>query len=144
MDSYILFTDGSCSPNPGPGGWAAILRNDKGNDKIFTGNSKNTTNNRMEMLAVLEPLESLNEPSEVLVIADSEYVIKGLTTWMHSWKLKGWRRKAGKIENLEIWKRLDSQWEKHEIKTEWTRGHSGHKENELCDKLANEAREASF
>lgn len=141
MNSYTLFADGSCSPNPGPGGWAAILRNNDGKDTILTGCKKETTNNQMEMTAILEPLEQLAAPSKIRIVGDSEYVIKGLTTWMHNWKSKGWRRKGGKIENLALWKRLDAQWIKHEITTEWTRGHAGHPENELCDALANKARE---
>lgn len=141
MDSYTLFADGSCSPNPGPGGWAAILRNSDGEDTILTGYEKDTTNNQMEMMAILQPLEQLTEASKINIVSDSEYVIKGLTIWMHNWKSKGWRRKGGKIENLELWKRLHIQWIKHQITTEWTRGHAGHPENELCDALANKSRE---
>lgn len=139
-----LFTDGACSGNPGPGGWAFILRHiASGTEKELAGAEANTTNNRMELLAVIRGLEALKRPCEVELFTDSVYVGKGLTEWMPKWKVNGWRRKEGDswkpIKNEELWRRLDELIAQHKLKYTRVAGHSGHPENERCDQLAVEA-----
>ena len=135
-----LFTDGACSGNPGPGGWAFILRHPATGKEIEkSGGDSNTTNNRMELTAVIEGLHTLNKPSRVELYADSQYVLKGLNEWMDGWKKKGWKRgKRGNqpVMNVELWQELDQLREKHELIIHWVRGHAGHPENERCDQLA--------
>ena len=136
-----LFTDGGCSGNPGPGGWAFILRHAAtGKEKEVSGAEQNTTNNRMELLAVIRGLEALTCPCEVELVTDSEYVGKGLSQWMAKWKANGWRRKEGHdwkpVKNEEMWRQLDELVQKHRVKYTRILGHSGHPENERCDKLA--------
>ena len=136
-----LFTDGGCSGNPGPGGWAFILRHAvTGKEKEFSGADTNTTNNRMELLAVIRGLEALTCPCDVEVVTDSEYVGKGLSQWMAKWKANGWRRKEGDswkpVKNEELWRRLDELSQEHHLTYTRILGHSGHPENERCDKLA--------
>jgi len=136
-----LFTDGSCSGNPGPGGWAYILRHvASGEESVLAGGEKRTTNNRMELIAVLEGLEALTSPSQVDLFSDSVYVVKGLTEWMDGWKARGWKT-AGKkpVKNPDLWKRLDGLREIHEINAQWVQGHNDHRENERCDLLAVQA-----
>ncbi|MFM8622649.1 MAG: ribonuclease HI [Holophagaceae bacterium] len=136
--TYQLFTDGACLGNPGPGGWASILREADGSDVIQTGGEPSSTNNRMELLAVIEALESLSEPSRVTIYSDSEYVLKGLSEWMPGWKAKGWKKADGKtVMNLDLWQRLDGQSSRHQLTTHWVKGHAGHPENERVDFLAN-------
>lgn len=138
MSAYQLFTDGACLGNPGPGGWASILRDAQGSDRIRTGGATSTTNNRMELLAVIEALESLGEPSCVRIISDSEYVLKGLAEWLPGWKAKGWKKADGKpVMNLDLWQRMDQQSVRHELTTQWVKGHAGHPDNEHVDRLAN-------
>ncbi|HSG71702.1 MAG TPA: ribonuclease HI [Planctomycetaceae bacterium] len=136
-----LFTDGACSGNPGPGGWGYILRHPKsGTEKEASGGSPETTNNQMELLAVITGLTDLTKPSSVEVITDSTYVAKGSKEWLPNWKRNGWKRKDGKrlvpIKNLELWQRLDEQLARHEVRFTLVKGHSGHPENERCDELA--------
>jgi ribonuclease HI len=136
-----LFTDGGCSGNPGPGGWAFILRHvATGKGKEFSGADKNTTNNRMELLAVIRGLEALTCPCDVELVTDSEYVGKGLSQWMAKWKANGWRRKEGDswkpVKNEEMWRRLDELSQEHHLTYTRILGHSGHPENERCDELA--------
>lgn len=136
-----LFTDGGCSGNPGPGGWAFILRHaTTGKEKEFSGADQNTTNNRMELLAVIRGLEALTCPCDVELVTDSEYVGKGLSQWMAKWKANGWRRKEGDswkpVKNEELWRRLDELSQQHHLQYTRILGHSGHPENERCDKLA--------
>jgi ribonuclease HI len=140
----LLFTDGACSGNPGPGGWAFILKH-PGTGKVLeqSGGEAQTTNNRMELLSVIRGLETLRRPSHVEVFTDSEYVRQGLNSWMPKWKANGWRRKpnaysksGGEIKNLDLWKELDSLVAKHQIKYTRVAGHSGHPENDRCDELA--------
>lgn len=136
-----LFTDGGCSGNPGPGGWAFILRHAAtGKEKEVSGAEENTTNNRMELLAVIRGLEALTCPCEVELVTDSEYVGKGLSQWMAKWKVNGWRRKEGgdwkPVKNEEMWRRLDELVQKHRVRYTRILGHSGHPENERCDELA--------
>lgn len=136
-----LFTDGACSGNPGPGGWGCILRHpSSGKEKEFSGGDARTTNNRMELQAVIEGLKQLSRRSKVEVITDSTYVAKGCMEWLTGWKRNDWRRKDGRqwvpIANEEHWKELDQLLAKHAISFTVVRGHSGHPENERCDQLA--------
>jgi len=128
-----IFTDGSCLGNPGNGGWCAILRY-KGYQKILSGAEKNTTNNRMELLAVIKALEALKEPCEVELYSDSTYVLKGLNEWLEGWIKKDFK----KVKNVDLWKQYIEISKPHKIHINWIKGHSGHKENELCDKIAKE------
>jgi ribonuclease HI len=139
-----LFTDGACAGNPGPGGWAYILRHvSSGKEKEATGSAQLTTNNRMELLAVIRGLEALRQPCEVIVFTDSEYVGKGLSQWMPKWKANGWRRREGAewkpVKNDELWKQLDELVGVHQVSYKRVAGHSGHPENERCDQLAVQA-----
>jgi ribonuclease HI len=136
-----LFADGACSGNPGPGGWAFILRHvATGKEKVLFGAERETTNNRMELTAVIHGLESLKRPASVELVTDSVYVGKGITEWMPKWKQNGWRRReSGKwaeVKNVDLWRRLDELLSRHQIKFTHVRGHSGHVENERCDTLA--------
>ena len=136
-----LFSDGACSGNPGPGGWACILRHPQtGTEKELSGGMAATTNNQMEMLAVISGLESLKRPTVVEVITDSKYVADGCTSWLPNWKKNNWQRKDGNrlvpIKNPELWKRLDALLAQHKIRFTVVKGHSGHPENERCDELA--------
>jgi len=133
-----LYTDGACSGNPGPGGWATILRHvDSGAEKELTGGEARTTNNRMELLAVIEGLSALRERSRVELFSDSEYVVKGLTEWLAGWKRRGWRKADKKpVLNADLWKRLDDLASAHELSCHWVRGHDHHLENERADRLA--------
>lgn len=139
--SVHLFTDGACSGNPGPGGWAYILRHlPTGQEKENSGGERDTTNNRMELMAVIRGLEALKRPCRVELFTDSVYVGKGLEEWMPKWKQNGWRRREGTrfvpIKNEELWRRLDELARQHKIKYTRVAGHSGHPENERCDELA--------
>lgn len=136
-----LFTDGACSGNPGPGGWAFILRHvATGKQMERSGGDRDTTNNRMELQAVIQGLEALKRPCRVELFTDSVYVGKGMTQWMRKWKKSGWRRREGEawkpVKNVELWRRLDELIGRHEVKYTRVAGHSGHPENERCDKLA--------
>ncbi len=142
----ILFTDGACKGNPGPGGWAFILRHPRsGREKRAAGGEPHTTNNRMELMAVIRGLEALKQPCRVRLVTDSQYVAKGLSEWLAKWKAAGWARKVkGKrapIKNEDLWRRLDELLAKHELHYEFVRGHSGHAENEECDRMASEMAE---
>jgi ribonuclease HI len=141
MDEVEIFTDGACSGNPGPGGWGALLRA-KGVEKELSGAEKNTTNNRMELMAVIAALEALKRPCRVTITTDSQYVMKGMTEWLPNWKARNWRTAGRKpVKNVELWQRLDKAVTKHEVKWKWVRGHQGHPENERADVLAVRARE---
>ncbi len=137
----ILYTDGACSGNPGPGGWAYILKHPaSGKEKDQSGGERETTNNRMEMMAVIRGLEALKRPTRVELVSDSTYVLKGLNEWMPKWKKNGWRRRQkGKwleVKNVDLWQRLDELLATHDVTVTHIRGHSGHVENERCDTLA--------
>jgi ribonuclease HI len=135
-----LFTDGACSGNPGPGGWAYILKTPDGKTVEASGGEKLTTNNRMELMGVIRGLEALPEPSEVHLVGDSEYVLKGLSEWLAGWKRRGWKKADKKpVMNADLWQEIDRLTQAHVVKVEWTRGHSGHEENERCDALATAA-----
>jgi ribonuclease HI len=136
-----LFTDGACSGNPGPGGWGCILRHPvTGAEKEFSGGLSHTTNNQMELQAVIEGLTRLSRRSRVQVVTDSKYVAQGCQEWMQGWKRRGWKRKAGKqlkpVLNVEFWQQLDELLQKHSVSFKVVRGHTGHTENERCDQLA--------
>lgn len=131
-----IYTDGACSGNPGPGGWGAILRYGSA-EKELSGSEKETTNNRMEMMAAIMSLESLTRPMHVDLYTDSVYVRDGITKWIHGWKKRGWRTADKKpVKNLELWQRLEAAVERHEIAWHWIKGHAGHPENERADALA--------
>ena len=134
-----IFTDGACSGNPGPGGWAAILRSGEQEKEIF-GGARATTNNRMELMAVIEALNALKQPSTVIVHTDSRYVMDGLTRWLPRWKANGWRTADKKpVKNAELWRALEEATEGHDVAWRWVEGHSGHPENERADALARSA-----
>jgi ribonuclease HI len=134
--SIELFTDGACSGNPGPGGWGAILRAD-GHEKELSGGAPATTNNRMELLAVIEGLNALKKPSAVTVFTDSRYVMDGAMSWLANWKKRGWKTTDKKpVKNEDLWRALDDAMARHTLKWEWVRGHTGHVENERADALA--------
>jgi ribonuclease HI len=131
-----IYTDGACSGNPGPGGWGAILRHNEHEKELF-GYDPATTNNRMEMTAVIEALRSLKRPTPVRVHTDSQYVQKGMTEWIHGWKRRGWKT-AGKdpVKNEDLWRALDGLAAGHQVEWLWVKGHAGHPENERADELA--------
>jgi len=132
-----VFTDGACRGNPGPGGWGVILRC-KGQEKELFGGEPETTNNRMELMAAIMALESLNRSCEVALTTDSKYVLQGITEWIVGWKKRGWKNSAKQpVKNVDLWQRLDEVNSKHQVKWHWVRGHSGHDENERADALAN-------
>jgi len=134
-----IFTDGACSGNPGPGGWAAILRAGK-HERELSGGERATTNNRMELTAVIRALEALKKPSAAVVHTDSRYVMDGATKWMTNWKKNGWRTADKKpVKNEELWRALEEASARHTISWRWVEGHSGHTENERADALAREA-----
>jgi ribonuclease HI len=136
MKQVDIFTDGACKGNPGPGGWAAILRMGA-HEKELTGGEAATTNNRMEMTAILRGLSALNEPCAVTVHTDSRYVIDGMTQWIFGWQKRGWLNAAKKpVANEDLWRELIAAARPHKVSWEWVKGHSGHPENERCDALA--------
>lgn len=137
MSIVEVFTDGACRGNPGPGGWGAVLRYN-GREKDIYGGEAQTTNNRMELMAAIKALESLRRPCRVVLTTDSQYLRKGITEWMPSWKRRGWRTADKKpVKNVELWQRLDELAQRHDVDWRWVRGHSGHAENERADVLAN-------
>ena len=136
-----LYTDGACLGNPGPGGWAALLRFN-GTEKELSGGDPGTTNNRMEMQAVIEGLKALSRPSTVTVYTDSQYVQKGITEWINGWKASGWKTAAKKpVKNVDLWLELDKTQERHSVTWQWVKGHAGHPENERVDDLARQEAE---
>jgi ribonuclease HI len=141
MKEVTIFSDGACSGNPGPGGWGTILRcEDPPAEKELSGGEPETTNNRMELIAAIRGLEALKRPSKVTMVTDSQYVMMGITQWIHNWKRKGWKTANKKpVLNKDLWVRLLEAQEGHEVQWQWVRGHSGHPENERCDQLAREA-----
>lgn len=136
-DSVHIYTDGACRGNPGPGGWGALLvYGDK--QKELYGAETETTNNRMELMAAIQGLETLTRPCKVVITTDSQYVRKGITEWLANWKRRGWKTAAKKpVKNVELWQRLEAATQRHEIRWQWVKGHSGHPENERADALAN-------
>ena len=141
MNHVEIFTDGACSGNPGPGGWGAIMRT-KGIEKELSGGEKDTTNNRMEMMAVIAALEALQRDCSVKITTDSQYVMKGMLEWLPGWKKRNWQTAAKKpVKNIDLWQRLERAAESHQVEWEWVRGHQGHVENERADQLAVAARD---
>ena len=136
QEEVDIYTDGACSGNPGPGGWGAILRSGAHEQEIWGGEPA-TTNNRMELLAVIRALNTLKRPVSVRVHTDSQYVQKGISEWIHGWKARGWKTAAkAPVKNADLWRALDEARERHQVKWLWVRGHSGHAENERADELA--------
>ena len=143
MKRVEIFTDGACKGNPGPGGWGALLRMGK-HEKELSGNDPATTNNRMEMTAVIKAFEALIEPCEVILHSDSRYVIDGMTKWVHGWQKKGWINSSKKpVRNEDLWHELIAAAAPHRITWQWVKGHDGHVENERVDRLASAAAEAA-
>jgi ribonuclease HI len=137
-----IFTDGGCRGNPGIGGWGVLLRFGEA-EKTLKGAEDNTTNNRMELTAVIEGLKALTRPSTVKITTDSQYVKNGITKWIHAWKGNNWRTSAKKpVKNQDLWQELDKLCQGHQVEFHWVKGHAGHRENELADMLANEAMDA--
>jgi ribonuclease HI len=141
MKQVTIYTDGACKGNPGPGGWGALLSIGEGetkHEKELFGGEAQTTNNRMEMMAVIEALQALKAPCEVLLYADSSYVLKGITEWLPSWKARGWKTAAKTpVKNEDLWRALDSARQRHQIEWRWVKGHAGDPGNERADALAN-------
>lgn len=137
MTQISIWTDGACKGNPGTGGWGALLKYGKHQKEIYGGEA-NTTNNRMELLAVIEALALLKRPCEVHIYTDSQYVQKGMSEWITGWKQRGWRTAAKKpVKNADLWQRLDALCEQHQVQWHWVRGHTGDPGNERADELAN-------
>lgn len=138
-DTIEIYTDGACRGNPGPGGWGALLRS-SGHEKKLSGAESLTTNNRMELTAAIKALEVLRRPSRVQLTTDSTYVRDGITRWLPNWKKRGWKTASGQpVKNQDLWISLDAACQRHQITWKWVRGHTGHPENELADRLANNA-----
>ena len=138
MEIVELFTDGACRGNPGKGGWGVLMRYGSAEKKIYGGDAS-TTNNRMELMAVIKGLEALTQSCKVKITTDSKYVLTGCTEWIVNWKKRNWRTANKKpVLNVELWKRLDELLQNHEIEWVWVKGHSGHLENEIADQLANQ------
>ncbi|KZX71658.1 MULTISPECIES: ribonuclease HI [unclassified Alcanivorax] len=137
MKQVMIFTDGACRGNPGPGGWGAVLRYGS-TEKTLSGGEPDTTNNRMELMAAIMALEALTQSCEVVLTTDSRYVMDGITQWMANWKKRGWKTASKQpVKNADLWRRLDAACSKHTIEWQWVKGHSGHPENEKADALAN-------
>lgn len=134
-----IYTDGACSGNPGPGGWGALLRSGK-HEKEISGGEPETTNNRMEMMAVIKALKSLKKSSDVDLYTDSKYVMQGVNEWLEGWKAKGWKNASKKpVKNQDLWQEIDSLISQHKVRFHWVKGHAGHPENERADALATSA-----
>jgi ribonuclease HI len=139
MKKVQLITDGACIGNPGPGGWAFVLRHGPHKKECY-GSEPHTTNNRMELSAAVEGLRALKEPCEVEIVTDSQYLKNGITTWIHKWKLNGWRTSDKKpVVNQDLWLALDEEVARHRTEWTWTKGHASHPDNNRCDELATRA-----
>jgi len=139
MKAVTLITDGACIGNPGPGGWACILRHGQNAKELF-GREPHTTNNRMELTAVIQGLRAMREPCLVMVVTDSQYVKNGITLWIHGWKRKGWKTSTGSpVMNRELWVALEEEAARHKVTWEWVKGHADHSDNNRCDELATAA-----
>ncbi len=141
MADLYAYTDGACSGNPGPGGWGALLIARNGDavvkERSLKGGEALTTNNRMELLAAISALETLDRATEITIVTDSAYVKDGITSWIHGWKKRGWKTAANKpVKNEDLWRRLDAAVGQHKVRWEWVKGHAGHPENERADELA--------
>jgi ribonuclease HI len=139
-----IFTDGACSGNPGPGGWGAVLRYGRHEKELYGGDAGPTTNNRMELMAAIQALESLTRQSTVRLTTDSVYVRNGITSWLRSWKRNGWQTSDKKpVKNADLWQRLEAAARQHQVTWDWVKGHAGHPENERADRLANKGMDAA-
>lgn len=143
MAELFAYTDGACSGNPGPGGWGVLLIARDGEAEVkrreLKGGEAETTNNRMELMAAITALETLERASRLTLVTDSAYVKDGINSWIHGWKARGWKTAAKKpVKNVELWQRLDAARERHDVTWEWVKGHAGHPENERADELARE------
>ncbi|MBV7380461.1 ribonuclease HI [Maritimibacter dapengensis] len=143
MVDLVAHTDGACSGNPGPGGWGVLLQAKDGDrvvkERELSGGEADTTNNRMELMAAIKALETLERPSTLTIVTDSAYVKNGVTGWIHGWKRNGWKTSNKKpVKNVELWQRLDEAARRHEVTWKWIKGHAGHAENEKADELARE------
>lgn len=133
-----IYTDGACEPNPGPGGWGALLLLGR-NEKELSGAEARTTNNRMELTAAVQALKALSQPCKVELYTDSEYLRRGITEWLPDWRRRGWKRKTGKLANIDLWQALEAALEAHDISWHWVRGHAGDRYNQRVDSLARKA-----
>ena len=143
MVDLVAYTDGACSGNPGPGGWGVLMQAKRGAEVIkqreLSGGEALTTNNQMELMAAITALETLEKPSTITIVTDSQYVKNGVTGWIFGWKKNGWKTSAKKpVKNVELWQRLDAAQARHSVTWEWVKGHAGHPENERADELARE------
>lgn len=138
LPQVTIYTDGACDPNPGPGGWAALLIA-KGKERVISGSESETTNNWMELTAAIQALKTLQGRSRIEFYTDSEYLKKGITEWMANWRARNWRRKGGKLANVDLWQALDKAIQEHQIQWHWVRGHSGDRHNQRVDLLARKA-----
>lgn len=137
MKTVEIYTDGACKGNPGPGGWGALLRFGQAEKHLY-GGEKDTTNNRMELMAAIQALEALKEPCAITLTTDSQYVRQGISSWLANWKRNGWKTASKQpVKNVDLWQRLEEATQRHQIEWHWVKGHSGHPENELADELAN-------
>jgi ribonuclease HI len=138
LSRVTIYTDGACVPNPGPGGWAALLRFST-HEKTLTGSAPDTTNNRMELTAAVEALKAINRACQVDIYTDSEYLKRGITEWLPNWQRRGWKRKGGALANVDLWQALEAALSQHTVTWHWVRGHAGDPHNERVDRLANAA-----
>ena len=138
LPRVTIYTDGACEPNPGPGGWAALLLFGK-HEKVLSGAEHQTTNNRMELTAAVQALSALTQPARVAFYTDSEYLRRGITEWLPDWRRRGWKRKGGKLANIDLWQALEAALEGHDISWHWVRGHAGDRFNQRVDSLARRA-----
>ncbi|MFU1476445.1 ribonuclease HI [Roseovarius sp. C7] len=143
MVDLVAYTDGACSGNPGPGGWGVLMQAKRGAEVVkerpLKGGEALTTNNQMELMAAITALETLDKPSTITIVTDSQYVKNGVTGWIFGWKKNGWKTAAKKpVKNVELWQRLDAAQARHKVTWEWVKGHAGHPENERADELARE------
>lgn len=137
MKAVEIYTDGACRGNPGPGGWGVWLKSDNAEKELFGGENQ-TTNNRMELMAAIQALEVLNQSCHITLHSDSKYVLQGITQWMDNWKKRGWKTAAKKpVKNEDLWRRLDTAMQRHDVEWNWVKGHSGNIGNEKADQLAN-------
>jgi ribonuclease HI len=138
LPQFTIYSDGSCLGNPGRGGWAALIRS-QASEQVLTGGEAHSTNNHMELMAALRALQALRQPSRVAFYTDSQYLRRGITEWLPGWQARGWKRKGGKLANVELWQELAKAIQRHEIRWHWVKGHSINRENQRVDRLAKQA-----